>query len=281
MRKILFVILFVFPTVLFGQNTILWKITNSENSHTSYLLGTYHLLDKTFVDSFPIISEKLKGCDIVLTEVEKDSSRIVNYYNKRESSDQINQILTPSDIDLIKKILIYSTVKDINKLTPGELFAKLSAYYDAFCLSPTDTKLRMDDYIQFLAKENNKQQIYFESDTLQIELLRKGTAQIDWNIFKKNIKLLLDKYKQPNPKISSNSIYGKYVTFNLNYSFDDKCGGEVLFEKRNDEWMTKISTLFKKDNCFMAVGLLHYFKRCGIIMQLRQLGFKVEPILMQ
>ncbi len=281
MRNILFFFVFVFPTVLFGQNTILWKVTNKENTHTSYLLGTYHLLDRNFVDSFPIISEKLKVCDIVLTEVEKDSSRIINYYNKRESSDQINQILTPSDIVLIKKIFTYSTVKDIDKLTPGELFAKLTGYYDAFCLSQTDTKMRMDEYIQFLAKKYSKQQIYFESDTLQIELLRKGTAQIDWNIFKKNINLLLDKYKQPNPTISSNSIYRKYVTFDLNYSFDDNCSGEILVEKRNDEWVTKISTLFKENNCFMAVGLLHYFKKCGVIMQLRQLGFKVEPILMK
>ncbi len=281
MRKNLFIIFFVIPTIVLGQNTILWKVTDKENRHTSYLLGTYHLLDRTFVDSFPIIAEKLKACDMVLTEVEKDSSRIRSYYNKRASSDQVNKILAPGDIDLINRILTYSTVKDINKLTPGELFAKLSGYYDAFCLGLTDTKMRMDEYIQFLAKENRKQQIYFESDTLQIELLRKGTAQIDWNFFKKNIKPLLDKYKQPNPTISSNSLYRKYVTFDLNYSFDDACGGEVLVEKRNDEWMTKIPALFKDNNCFMAVGLLHYFKNCGIITQLRQLGFKVEPILLQ
>lgn len=281
MRKSIFIIFFAIPAILFGQKTILWKVTDNDNIHTSYLLGTYHLLDKTFVDSLSIISEKLKLCNIVITEVEKDSSRICSYYNKRESSDKLNQILATSDIDLIKKIFVISTVKDIYKLTPGELFVKLSGYYDAFCLGLTDTKMRIDDYIQFLAKENNKQQFFLESDTLQIELLRKGTAQIDWNIFKKNIKLLLDKYKQPNPTISSNSIYGKYVTFDLNYSFDDNCDGEILVEKRNDEWMAKISALFKQNNCFMAVGLLHYFKKCGIIMQLRQLGFNVEPILIQ
>jgi uncharacterized protein len=281
MRKICLLAFTILPVALMAQKTILWKVTDRAAIHTSYLLGTYHLLDKTFVDSLNVVSDKLKSCDIVITEVKKDSASIVNYYEKREPSDQLNKILSKADIDLINRILMYSTVKNVNKLTPGELFAKLTGYYDAFCLGLTDEKMRIDDYIQFLGTQNGKKQIYLESDTLQIELLRKATEPIDWKFFRKNITQLLDKYKHPETTISSNSFYKKYVTFDLNYSFSESCNGDVLVEQRNNKWVPEITKALTENNCFVAVGLAHYFKTCGIIEQLRREGYTVEEVPMR
>lgn len=90
-------ILFYLP--LFSQNTFLWKITNKNNTSTSYLLGTHHLLGESFIDKFPVVEEKIKSCNFVISETEIDWKRIVANYNTRPSTDSLEQMVSKEDYD--------------------------------------------------------------------------------------------------------------------------------------------------------------------------------------
>jgi uncharacterized protein len=279
MRNIYISLVLLLPNILLGQKTILWKVTHPNNTYTSYLLGTNHILNQSFVDSFPIISEKLKQCDLVITETEKNSERIKNYYNKRDSSFEIDKILNSDDIKLVNDILKYSSAKNIYKFTSGELFAKLSNYYEAYSLGLPADKIFIDAYVQLLAKENHKKQYFFESDILQLEMLKKASEPLDWNYFKTNITALLEKYR--NPVTPSNSSYSNFVNLNISYSFSKSCPQGILLRDRNKDWVPKIKSFFNEQNCFLAVGLLHLDYDCGLIEQLKKQGFKVEPLQMK
>lgn len=281
MRKALLSLLLSFPVILFAQKTILWKVSEKSTNHVSYLLGTEHLLDRSYVDSLPVLAESLKKCELVITEVNKDSARIQELYNRRESSYKLKEIMSDKDIELISFALSYSTAKDWSKFTPGELFAKLSAYTEGYEMGVKPGQIRIDDYIQILAKNNNKRSIYFEYDSVQMELLRKATEVIDWNYFKKNIGKWLDKYRNPSGDIKATKLYKQFYQFELNYAFDAKCSGDILLEKRNDEWVKQLLGYFKENNCFVAVGLSHLGKQCGLIQQLKRAGYEVEPINMK
>ena len=53
---------------VYGQNTILWEVTNTENNKTSYIVGTFHQFGNSFVDSIPQIKQALLNSELAVFE---------------------------------------------------------------------------------------------------------------------------------------------------------------------------------------------------------------------
>jgi uncharacterized protein len=280
MRVAKILLLLLFPLFGLGQNTILWKVTSPRSQKVSYLLGTYHIMGNSFVDSLSIIKEKLDASELVAFETQLDREKIAAAYNARPGSDEINKILSKEDIALINKMNGPSRV-DITKFTPGELFVKMQAYYPlAKCglANPADTWQRMDEYLIQLAKKGQKKIHYFESDSLQMQEIAAFTSVINWKFFKSAIGPLLDKYKSADVDQKMCQLTVQYKTMTLDYRFTAECQSDVLLKNRNDKWMKELPGLLDNNNCFIAVGLMHYYNKCGLIEQLRKLGYVVEPV---
>jgi uncharacterized protein YbaP (TraB family) len=288
MRKSIFVIFFVIPTILLGQKTILWKVTNPNTKNISYLLGTYHLFGESFVDSLPLIKEKIQGSNFVITETKIDKVKSSAYYNSRPVSTALSDNLPKEDVDFITNIFKQRPGQiDVSKYTAGELFVKLQSLYPTYKCSVINkkNKLAMDEYIQQLGNQSQKQLYYFETDTLQLELFTKAVSAYDWKFFKKNIHALLDKYKKEIPDENLCTLANEYSSFEIDYKFEEPCAvsnsknaTEILLNKRNEEWMQTLLPFLEKNSCFIAVGLLHLKTQCGIIEKLKARGYKIEPI---
>lgn len=52
----------------------------------------------------------------------------------------------------------------------------------------------------------------------------------------------------------------------------------LMGNNRNNRWMKKIPILIKNKPSFIAVGVAHLIGKTGLINQLRNLGYSVEPI---
>jgi uncharacterized protein YbaP (TraB family) len=75
---------------------------------------------------------------------------------------------------------------------------------------------------------------------------------------------------------------------NIDYKFEKTCAQiktssaeDQLVRRRNGTWMQKLPSLLEKSNCFVAVGIGHFFYDCGLIQLLRSLGYIVEPVPMK
>lgn len=283
--------MFVCSSCLFGQNTILWKITNAKNAHISYLVGTYHLFGDSFVDSFPVIKEKLQTTDLVITETKIDRIKVASYYNARPVSDTLLTFLSKDDVDFIANLFRSMGGKvDIGKFTPGELYVKLQALYPKVkctAIGKGDT-YSMDEYSQYLGNMFKKQLYYLETDSFQLEKINQVTSVYDWKFFKKNAPSLIAKYRNDVPNEQLCALANKYASFSIDYKFEDACKlmknnnqNDDLLKKRNDDWMQKLPELLEKNNCFIAVGLGHLYYKCGIIQQLKKIGYTVEPVEMK
>ena len=286
LKKILTLTLIFYSSLVIAQNTILWKITNPNNKNISYLLGTYHLFGNSFVDSFSIIGEKLKASNVIVTELKFDRPRATAYYNSRPASTTLSTILSKGDIDFISTIFKNSQV-DINKYSPGELFAKLQAVYPKFkctVINPND-KWAMDEYIQQLGEQQQKTLYFLETDTTQIEKLYQATKVYDWKFFKQAVPALITKYKSNKVDEASCTLTNQYASFAIDYKLKENCiNGNMnddLVKQRNDDWIKKIPSLLEKNNCFIAVGLMHLYNTCGLIEQLKILGYTLEPVPMK
>jgi uncharacterized protein len=277
----------LWSTFLSGQNTILWKVTNTSNKNISYLLGTYHLFGNSFIDSFPVLKETILASDLIITETKIDREKMTEYYNSRPASDTLSTSLSKEDVDLIADIFKKGQV-DIKKLTPGELFLKLQAGYPKFKCSVINKsdKWSMDEYIQYLGNQHQKKSYYLETDSFQLEKLTQITNAYNWTFFKKNIHPLLNKYRGERPNENLCLQANQYASFTLDYKFGEACDvllkgtgmNDALVKKRNEDWMQKLPPLLEKNNCFVAVGLAHLYTTCGLIEQLKILGYTIEPV---
>ena len=148
--KKLTIILILFSTFLFSQQSIFWKISKDDSE--SYILGTYHYLGKDFINENKIILEKLKQSKIALSE-NIDSANI--FINKRDEN-LILKKLDKNEIETIKNIV--PNYVDAKKMTLRELIITIDGKISSkFCLTEKEKSdnIKMDDYLKKYSLENN------------------------------------------------------------------------------------------------------------------------------
>lgn len=280
MKRIIFISLLVLSQFTFGQNTILWKITDTINNKESVVLGTYHQMGNSFVDSIPLVKESLYNSELAIFESNDKPENVFNIINARESSNEIEKNLNKKDLKYLLKISKKWNV-DLFKLTPIELNYKLNQdFLKKKCNSvkPTDSWNHFDRYLQFLASEKNIKTVGLETDSLQLKSIQKENKNSDWKTERRKIHFWIGQLKSENPTQIPCELVNKYKKFDLDYEFHKECENNIIMQQRNGKWMKIIPDLIKAKNCFIAVGFLHLTKKCGILEQLKELGFKVEPI---
>ena len=263
---------------LAAQRTILWKVSKPGNAHVSYLLGTFHTLGESFIDSFPVIKDRLLSSDLYVSEALADPQAIIHDINARPESDTLRIMVSAQQLEQIKEIYHKSSL-DIFKLTPAELTEQLVVFYFQYGCHPASLadKYTSDEYLQQIVHQYNKPAFYFETDSMQEKLLRDQTTMMDWKYFKKRVGYLLQMYKMK-PTAAVCKPEWSYLAFDIDYDFDKACKDKVVVENRNDAWMNQLPALLDQHNCFVDVGMQHLRNRCGLIVQLKAQGYLVEPM---
>ncbi|RYY97847.1 MAG: TraB/GumN family protein [Chitinophagaceae bacterium] len=284
-RRLLALLLAVACLSVRAQNTHLWKVTDPQSNRVSYLFGTLHLFGNSFVDSFPAIRASLEACDVVLTEAPLDSATLRRLYEARPPSAGLSESLAPDDLALLQSIINRRRRADLARLTPGELLLRLQAYYPLLkcpVVSASDS-IYMDEYIQLLGRQAGKRAAYFESDSFQLARVGELSARIDWSYFRKVAPAWLALYRKSGVEAGRCGLVERYAALADDYKLDDDCRRQdaLLLRNRNADWMTRLPALLRADACFVAVGRGHLERRCGLISELRRLGFRVEPVAMR
>lgn len=283
MKRILIVISFLLliAQCLKSQNSIFWEVTSPKNGVKSYLLGTYHTLGNHFVDSLPNIKEKLYQSELAVFEcVDGDKSVYNEIVMKRKENFQYKD-----ELDSIYLIKIDSLLKDweipIAKLKPYELVIKLQYLFtESHCnnIISTDTWSHFDNYLLNLAKEKNIEVYGLETNLEQIKTFEKSLPNSKWSKITNQIYDLVDAIiKEEDDKWYCSSAY-QYQKLIEEYNFEFKCDNFLRTKKRNNKWMKELPDKLESKKCFIAVGIAHLRNGCGIILQLRELGFVVAPV---
>jgi len=177
---------------------------------------------------------------------------------------------------------------DISKFTSGEILVRLQGVFPKVKCSVLQTKdsLFMDDYIQLLGSKFNIKQEYFESESEQMEILNNGSNLYTWETLNKVLKPTLTLFK--NEKVDDRYcvLPNQYISLKYDLMFNKSCdknemtllGNPKLIKERNDKWVKKIIDLLDTNSCFISVGLGHLCFDCGLIGQLKNLGYTIEPV---
>lgn len=263
----------------FSQNTIFWKVTKSGNSNTSYLLGTYHQMGNSYVDSLKTITRALKSSKVAVFENIDTGEGISKLLNSRQTNFEYKEKINKTQLMHLEKLAQEWTVP-LSKLSPSELLLKLQqTYYETQCgtVKNTDTIKIFDNYLIKIAQRNSIELYGLESDSLitsYVNLAKGG----DWKDLNKEIYQWLDNIRLNRNTVEYCALARNYKKQNLDYHLESECQKNVLISSRTAIWVPLIEEKIAVENSFVAVGLFHLFGKCGLIYELRQRGYNVEPV---
>ncbi|MBO0340205.1 TraB/GumN family protein [Flagellimonas profundi] len=156
-------LLAISSTLVLGQNsnkpffneTVLFKITDTNSDRVSYLFGTHHAFGQTFFDSLVIANQALSSCQILIKEnLNIPGHSAEDIINSRPNGIQWNKYLNKEDLNFVNTLFANSPT-DYNKMTPTEMYVFLTRHFkQQICLSKedTDTFLSLDDYMRLKHK---------------------------------------------------------------------------------------------------------------------------------
>lgn len=267
------------PISVIGQNTILWSVHDSSSAKTSYLLGTFHQMGNSFVDSIPQIKSALLSSELAIFETTSAGKNVSKLMQSRKDQYEYKKFLKKSDLAYLDDLSSDWNVP-LSKVNPIELLIKLQQERTkTLCgtIKPKDKWSHFDQYLIHLATNDSIPLYGLETDSSQIELInRLSKSKMTWDDAKKPIhKTIIDIKRQRHRKRYCQSAWN-YMNMEFNYQFNETCN--TAFKSRNGSWIPQLEKIIPEKNCFIAVGLLHLYGKCGLINQLRNKGYIVEPI---
>ena len=274
MKKIILIFFILFFNSSYSQeNSIFWKM--QKDSIISYILGTNHIFDRTFIEKDNTIITALDRSSIVFLENIESKDSIINSRNNFNYLDNLSN----KDRKILKKAI--ESNLNYSKLTIRELHLIVQNYWDKkSCLKDQfcSDKISMDSFIKNYSLKNNKKVIGFEkiSETLnfiETEYLKNA----DESKIVTSLRYKLNEIDKGSN--SKNCIYTElYKEKKCNYHFSKEVFDSLL-NRRNNNWFIKIQNALKtSEPIFIAVGLAHLDFTTGLISMLQEKGYVVTPI---
>ncbi len=265
-----------------SQRTILWSIKKENSPKTSYVLGTFHQMGNSFVDDRPIIKQKLLQANLAVFEsVDDAQTTVADLLLSRPEDFSYQKFLSKKDVAFLDDFSSKWQIP-VSKLRPNELIFKLQqqiAIIKCGTVKASDTLQHFDNYLMSIARKNHITMMGLETFSDQIDAIDGNmSGSRDWTNYKKVVHQYVKIF---NRKVGHECDFAQnYINMNFDYQFDVKCAeNDPILINRNQKWMPQIiSQINSNQSVFIATGLLHLFGECGIISQLRDQGFIVNPI---
>lgn len=272
---------------LFGsaQNGLFWKITPPKGK-PSYLFGTFHLTNSSFLDKHPQVVERFNETETVVLELLQEQgieSAMLKYAFSRDSS--LQEVLNPEDYAFVmERLELYlgNAAGAMNMFKPLMASLMVSA---AIAREETPDSLffegtALEKYLEEQAKEKGMATRGLESAEEQAELLlteqtegQQARELLDMlrneETVRQETRKLVVYYFQDN--LDSLEVLGKEME--AQYGSMDG-----LLKDRNLKWLPVLKKQMKKGPTFVAVGALHLAGPYGLLELLRKEGFTLEAI---
>ncbi|MBC7826414.1 MAG: TraB/GumN family protein [Chitinophagaceae bacterium] len=290
-KKIFCFLLFV--TIIHGYNIqaqekagVFYSVTGKGNTDTSWLFGTYHLINDSYLNETPAVLNAFKQSKRLVVEVIIDSSDMATANTKAQlQNKKLTQLLDQGmadSLDAELKATVGQGIEQFQTFKPMAVMLSLSlinlmrdnqSILQKYPGTPMDAS--------FVAKSKlNKQEITaLETMNQQMDLLFNAISDEDQA---KMLKVFLQN-KEQNRKLGNellriyfendiSAIYKIYLE-----SIKDSHDMDFLIKQRNDNWMQSLPALFRQQSNFVAVGALHLAGPDGLVEQFRKMGYKVTP----
>lgn len=300
MKKTLLPLLFSLLLVLPLPAQILYRISGNELDKPSYIVGTYHLADGSFVDSIP-------GARQVMADVEQVCGEL-----------SMGDMLSPDSVAYLQQAMMLpegKTIKDI--LTPEQL-SRVDAYCESliglkltnpmlFGQMGTMTPQALTTNFEVLSIMKRMQGAFNPQNTLdnyfQVQALQAGksvrgleTLAFQANVLfgsplERQVELLMcmvdnaEYYEEISQKLVA-AYYSQNLD-SLDATFNAEMGStcdstpaerDALIDGRNRNWIKQMPAIMSQKSTLFAVGCGHLVGDAGLLNLLSAAGYVVEGV---
>ncbi len=285
--------LLILAAVVLGSLTanaqLLWKVSGNGAKGDSYLFGTHHVAPLSLLDSIKGVMPALEGAEVMMGEVDMISDpaqmqQISMQYAMAPADSTLSKVFTPEQIAQIDAVLGKYTGGQLScamldAVKPALVSTQLAMLQTMVAFPGFNPAEQLDQTLQNVATANGKKIEGLESIESQFQLLL-------GNAISEQAKDLLEAVGKDGESIEkAQQLADAYMTQNLKKIEDlmfndpdtDPETMERLITNRNNAWVEILKGKVTEQPVFVAVGVGHFVGEKGLINQLRQAGFTVEP----
>jgi len=266
------------------RSGLFWQVTKPGSTDSSYLFGTLHLLEQSYVDTMPNLMRALDRADIVLGEIVLDSATKKEAAMLTASVAPLDSILTPrqyAQVDSELRHVLGMPLAFFNNFQPLAIYALLiQGLYKKQHPENIRNGVLMDIYFQQRAKRAGKEvkgleSLEDEADALFGSLTPRKQVHELMDLIKHKAKVL-KKLDELLSAYRAGDLAKLLTEDDLGAPGDELMEG--LLYKRNATWLKELPAIFDSHNAFVAVGAGHLGGPRGLVSGLRKLGYQVVAI---
>lgn len=299
------------------EDALLWEISGNGLQKSSYLLGTMHIVEFSFMfDSIPGMRKVFSAVEQVATEVDMMDADLVP--KKKQNTYDDDYFFMPSDTtySMLYSAQDFSYVDSILSAGNARYAERVPAFWQSIYIRyrtmqhgkalQKKKQVVMDYFVSQLAHQNSKKTFSLEDKEEVMGKVKKATAANYKASLKKQASDLLYTLKNTDRLIAvldrMDSLYRARKLSQLNIRDLMKNLTPLIFneegmvpnnpealgyvnnfysiiaKERNSDWMPKITEIIHQGSTLIAVGALHLTGESGLINQLRKMGYTVKPV---
>jgi len=288
--RIVFVFLIIVTTEKLhaqNENSLFWEVSGNGLQKSSFLFGTYHLLNSGYLETIPKVKAAFENADGAVVETELNSIAMLKMMFLMVMPDKkISDLLNEKDYALVSKEVQESTGASMDimaQFKPTFITLMLTLAYNQKTNGDRLSKYSghpLDSYFATAMRKKNKPVGTFETMEEQISLVfdhdpveKQAEHLVEFVEMKDEVialqPKLLDLYMRQDLK----GLYDLYKKYENQFG-----EASYLSDDRNVKWMEALPAFLQKGNQFIAVGAFHFTGEKGLIKLLRDKGYKVKPL---
>ena len=299
-KKFITIVALATTTFISANAQLLYRITSDSQKKPSYIVGTFHLEDGSYLDKIPGANAVLDEVDQVYGEIDiksmtnPDTLAATQVMTMLPDGKTIKDILTAEQFEKLDKYVTSIIGTGISNPMVFQQMGKMNPATLDNTLTITNflKKMRgkfnpnniLDLSIQQTAMQKGKKTNGLETMAFQTklmfgrpmnEMIEQLMCSIDNSEFyDKQTILLLDAYhKHDTEKI----LEITYMKMGNSCDMTEEYMNDLIFN-RNSDWVKKIPEIVKDTPTLFVVGAGHLPGDKGVINLLRKAGFKVEGV---
>lgn len=288
-------------TVTSASAQLLYKISGKDLKAPSYIIGTFHLANATFVDKIAGVKDALTATDQVFGEVpfddmlNPDTLKVMQAAMMLPDGQTLKTVLSAEQYKKLDAVLTQmmgvglsnpQVNAQMGKMSPAALSAQLQVLmFMQKHMGEFDPLHGFDQYFQTQAKHNNEPIGGLETVAFQITLLYKS---YDMQRQVEQLMCMIDNmdfYEKIAEKMAK-AFYAQDIDA-LKAAMEEKLGNTCdatpkewaqFIDNRNADWVRKMPTIMAAKPTFFAVGAGHLPGPKGVLQLLKDIGYTVEAV---
>lgn len=263
-----------------SENSLLWKISGNGLKESSYLFGTIHITcDATLADKVKSALDKTQQLCLELDMDDPAMQGEMMSNMMMQNGVTMKSLVKPEDFKAVDTFLTTNvgfSAEMLNTVKPFMITAMLYPKMLGCDMQSVEAELIK------IAKTQNEEVIGLETVGEQLAVFDAIPYQAQMNEL-----VITAKDNMQRDKAELAEMMTLYKTENIEamIAFTEKSANvmtskysDVLLKKRNQNWISRMTTKATNKPTFFGVGAAHLGGKDGVIALLRKAGFTVEAV---